>query len=573
MIESIGVGTWELTGNNWELTAAAGEYDRIVVRKWGGSMNWTFWEGRIGRLITALGPNGGYWEPTGIFRDNLCCSVLSPMAYDAFGSSYNALLLHSGYNQTGVYASYLNEMMSRGVLTRASYQSPLGEQPVGGRSNQHQFAEAVLCAVAELYAARAAAAGDNLGACQLKRAARLYHSSLRRWVREDGAIQITKNRFLNSSQRFGYMSYSFFSNYNLLPMSWLAIAHEFADDSIPECASPADVGGVAFSLDTPAMRKVFASLNGTYVELITGADPEFDASGLNRFHFDACSLPAAPTPCRLNSLLGPSQAPGITGNSGIEAPLVGGAWTGGLSTGAFWSFVDDPPSRRRTIANHTLSTILAAIVTANPTNSPSTGVTFTVEYVLWEEGVLLAETYSLGVGIVNVTATITRPGPQALFQRMVHAQARADGRRHFFSPPAGLNSGALKVALQTGQESAFFSHAPPSPPLPLPAFATMGISFPAFVFDGTNNFTVKFSPWAKDSVLVQSPSAPASPASGALLFSVFSDKALQWTSDFQNLLPSRNGLLAPVFAQLNTTTADPTLKYSVSVVPWWPQPV
>jgi hypothetical protein len=86
-------------------------------------------------------------------------------------------------------------------------------------------------------------AGDAASACQLKRAAALYHKSIRRWRRPDGAIQITKNWFLNSSQRFGYMSYSFFSNYNLLPASWLALAHEFADDSIAECAALADVGG------------------------------------------------------------------------------------------------------------------------------------------------------------------------------------------------------------------------------------------------------------------------------------------------------------------------------------------
>jgi uncharacterized protein (DUF2126 family) len=49
----------------------------------------------------------------------------------------------------------------------------LGEQPVGGRSNQHQFAEATLAGVAELYAVKARDAGDAAGACQLKRAAAL----------------------------------------------------------------------------------------------------------------------------------------------------------------------------------------------------------------------------------------------------------------------------------------------------------------------------------------------------------------------------------------------------------------
>ena len=114
MLSSLTLATWELPGQNWELTAAAGEYDRLVTRGWNNNpqlLNWTFWEGRIGRLITAL-PSGGYWTPgacrmrmiswhqvdtvltlpfpllctDGIFNDNLRNpGVISPMAYDAFG--------------------------------------------------------------------------------------------------------------------------------------------------------------------------------------------------------------------------------------------------------------------------------------------------------------------------------------------------------------------------------------------------------------------------------------------------------------------------------------------------------
>ena len=185
-----------------ELTAAAGEYTRIVKLGYaaGTDLNWTLWESRIGGLAQR-----GYWSAEGLFLDNIGSGgrVTSPMAYDAFGSSYPAVLLNDGYSETGFYSAYLSELQMRGVWSRAAYQSPLGEQPVGGRSNQHQFAEATLAAVAELYAVKARDAGDAAGACQLKRAAALYHRSVRRWQRADGAIQITKNWFLNSSQRFG----------------------------------------------------------------------------------------------------------------------------------------------------------------------------------------------------------------------------------------------------------------------------------------------------------------------------------------------------------------------------------
>ena len=205
-LKAISYASFEYTGQNWELTAAAGEYVRLVKKGWvtNPSINWTFWEGRIGRLA-----NVGYWSAEGLFLDNVAGSPLpSPMAYDAFGSSYPAVLLAEGYNATGAYRNFLAATQQRGVWARASYQSPLGEQPVGGRSNQHQFAEATLCAVAELYAGMAAAAGDAAAACQLKRTAALYHRSLRRWLRPDGAIQITKNWFLNYTERFGFMSYS-----------------------------------------------------------------------------------------------------------------------------------------------------------------------------------------------------------------------------------------------------------------------------------------------------------------------------------------------------------------------------
>jgi hypothetical protein len=207
-LKNISVDSWERTNNNWELTSAAGEYIRIVKKGWGGNgLNWTYWEGRIGYLATVGA--GGFFSPEGMFLDNIggAGRVTSPMAYDAFGSTYPAVMLDDGYASTGVYAGYLSEITERGVWTRSAYQSPLGEQPVGGRSNQHQFAEATLCAVAHLYARKAMVAGDTQGACQLKRAAQLYHQSLQRWVRPDGALQITKNWFLNHTQRFGYMSY------------------------------------------------------------------------------------------------------------------------------------------------------------------------------------------------------------------------------------------------------------------------------------------------------------------------------------------------------------------------------
>jgi len=571
-LKNITLKTWEKTGNNWELTAAAGEYIRIVKKGWGGAaLNWTYWEGRIGFLATAGA--GGFFSPEGMFLDNIGASgrVTSPMAYDAFGSTYPAVLLNDGYNETGFYRDFLGETTQRGVWTRAAYQSPLGEQPVGGRSNQHQFAEATLCAVAHLYARKAMDAGDAQGACQLKRAAQLYHSSLRRWVRPDGALQITKNWYLNYTERFGFMSYSYFSNYNLLPASWLALAFEFFDETIPECAGIADIGGAAFAVDNVNMRKVYASVGGTYLELMTGADAMFDASGLNRLHYDACALPSKPTPCRLPSLLGPSQGPGISGN-------FGGAWGegGGLSTGLVWALAADAPGApRRSLANKTLLDITCAYTRVSPTNSPGSGVGFTTSYVLWGEGVLVTEDYAVAPsgGLVNVTASLAFPGPSALFALLTSAAAAAAAASGaaasapplaFFSPPA---SPALARALAAGDLGAFLAAAP----APLhaegpPPLRSLGVSFPAMAFDGLLNYTVRLG-WQKDAVLVQLPQQ-GSAEEGALSFSARSaGQALVWTHDQGSVFPSRNGLLSPVYAEVASPAAL-SISYQLAVVPW-----
>jgi hypothetical protein len=562
-LKAIHESTWEYTGQNWILTSAAGEYDRIVLRGLaaGSNLNWTWWESQIGGLVTR-----GFWTGEGIFNDNTGMPKVSPMAYDAFGSTYVAFLLAQGYNSTGVFAPYLAPMMERGVWTHATYQSPLGEQPVGGRSNQHQFAEATLCAVAELYAGRAAAAGDAAGACMLQRAARLYHSSVRRWRRPDAAIQILKNFFLDFKLRFGFMSYSYFSNYNLLVASWLSLAYSSAspDDAIPECAAPADVGGLAFALESPTMRKVFANVGGTYVEIMTGADPEYDSSGFNRFHFDACASPAAPTPCRLLGLLGPSQAPGISGNTAVSA--ASGATGDSLAMGAVWTLAGDPPGTRRSLSNNTLQTVLAAVVSASPGNSPAAGVQFSVQYILWSQGVLVTEAYTMppAGGSVSVTATLSAPGAPALHALLAAAARARDGATVFYSPPADA---ALAAAIVAGFDALAAAAPPPAAP---PAFATMGVSFGAFAFDGRTNYSIAPpGSWAPNAVLVQAP-ADAGATDGALAFRVVEPPghALNWTMATEDLLPSRNGLIVPVYAELAVQSQAPQLSYSLQVVPW-----
>ena len=357
-------------------------------------------------------------------------------------------------------------------------------------------------------------------------------------------------------------------------MSWLSLAYAFANEDIPECAATADVGGTAFSIDTSNTRKVFGSVAGTYVQINTGADPEFDASGLTRLHFDACdqrgNASSAGQPCKLSALLGPSAAPGISGNAGRAASMGGSEGLyGGVSTGLVWAFASDPPGApRRSLANETYKTITAAVTRVGPQSSPGFGVSFSVQYVLWADGLLLTEDYVLppAGGSVNITSSLAFPGGAALFELMKEAASSVDGKFVFFSPPA---CHLLSAAVRAGDWASFLRSAPlqrASPPL----LRSFGVSFPAMFFDGLTNYSVA-SPgaWQPDAVLVQLPTKPAA-EEGGLAFRVAAPQghALAWDFDRSVQLASRNGLLSPVYAELVPQSQAPVLSFSLEVVDW-----
>ena len=140
----------------------------------------------------------------------------------------------------------------------------------------------VSCISFEFWASQLAQRGDMQGAGAFKRAAGLSLLSLQRWIRPTGDLWILKNRF-DPSLRFGYEHYSFATNYNLLPASMLATALLFANESIPEGASFAEVGGFAVVPDQ--FHKVVANAGGMYVEVELFPDaPTHDALGLARIH-------------------------------------------------------------------------------------------------------------------------------------------------------------------------------------------------------------------------------------------------------------------------------------------------
>ena len=252
--------------NNWNIVALSGE---ALLQNMGVRTQHTdYVEKSLAAQIHVFdSPHGLYLE--------------GPMAYDHFPRLWLADLLADGYD--GAYHAELAETLRRAALTSLFMQSPWGELPSGGRSAQHQWNEAEQCVTYEVFAARALQDGDAELAGVYKRAAHLALASLGRWVRPSGEMQIVKN-WVDPGKGHAYEGYSAHSQYNLLPMSMLAIAYERAasTEQIAEKPTPADVGG--FVLDLPELHKVFANASGTYLEIDTAADHHYDATGLIRLH-------------------------------------------------------------------------------------------------------------------------------------------------------------------------------------------------------------------------------------------------------------------------------------------------
>ncbi len=251
---------------NWNVVALSGE---ALFHRMGLRDHQRFVEDSL------AGQGRAFSSPWGLYLEG-------PMAYDHFPRLWAADMVAHGF--AGKYADALREVLRRASLTSLLMQSPAGELPAGGRSAHHQWNEAEQCVTYEIYAARARADGDPELAAVFKRAAHLALGSMKRWIRPSGEMWIVKNR-VDPARFHGYEGYSAHSQYNLLPMSMLAIAYEHAGatEAIREKPAPADLGGYVLQID-PFLHKVFANAGGMYIEIDTSADHHYDATGLIRIH-------------------------------------------------------------------------------------------------------------------------------------------------------------------------------------------------------------------------------------------------------------------------------------------------
>ncbi|MBM4080024.1 MAG: hypothetical protein FJ278_10015, partial [Planctomycetes bacterium] len=310
----------EETVRRWRVVLAfdpeSGYHDTLAHKPLEAIFNWNSF-GLVSEQLKTLHGIGGdagfierylprhrtLFDANGMYRDPNC-----PMTYDAVVRQNFSVMLHAGYN--GSHRAWMEEALRRGALAALLFQSPTGEAPFGGRSNQFHLVEAThagcwefqarqaargriphmrMCGIPRFQPPRTAAEGDCALAGVFKRAARRAAMSTRRWILEADPFRHQKSFFAPGTH--GVDSGGNYTMYGITAAALFCHAYRLADESIGECATPAEVGGFVVE-SSPDFHKVFATCAGAHIEIDTRADLAKDATGIGRFHYE--SLRARP---------------------------------------------------------------------------------------------------------------------------------------------------------------------------------------------------------------------------------------------------------------------------------------
>jgi hypothetical protein len=361
--------------HNWTVYAAAGEILRGVAGLAPDDADVLWGEGFFHKYMPA---QIGHFTAYGMYRD-----PHDPITYDITTRLQITAALALGYD--GPLRDALSELLRRGGLTLLHFVSPLGQAPFGGRSSQFNFQEMILSVLCEAEACRYKGTDARLAGA-FKRQAHRSAQAVRRWILERDPFQFVKNGF-SPTAAYGLERYAKYSCYGLLAASFAGLAALLADDEIAEAPCPSEIGGYALILPD-AFHKVFATCQGTHLEIDTGADFHYDGTGLGRFH--RVGVP---------SELGPSTP--ITATPAYSLPeenlpehnlAVGPAWP--IEAG--WQRLAD------------LAEGLAA-ETEVDAETPDR-VALTVRYRHLATGAEISEAYTLTQGTLDIRTRVTREG-------------------------------------------------------------------------------------------------------------------------------------------------------------------
>ena len=208
---------------NWNIVSSCGE----LLRRKDGLVAANMTDAQMDYLEKSLAGHVEHLTRFGMYED-----PNAPLAYDQFARLWlDDMMADQAYE--GALAGRLTEFLHTGGLSTLLLLSPTGEWASGGRSAFHNWNEAETAVVCEINANYWSQIRRPDVAGAFKRAAHLAFQSMQRWQRPSGELWIVKNR-ADPKARLGYETYSYNSQYNLLPMAMLAIAYIHADDSIAE---------------------------------------------------------------------------------------------------------------------------------------------------------------------------------------------------------------------------------------------------------------------------------------------------------------------------------------------------
>ena len=254
---------------NWALFTGVSEYKRLSSGL-GGDMD--FIETQIASQLKWLDENGMY-------RDNARCDErYQPIVYDIVPRGLFCLLLHYGYR--GKYYEQISESIKKTALLDLAMQSPNGEIPFGGRSNQFLHNEAWLAAIFEFEANRYQREGNAIMALRFKAGIKRALAVTEAWLKKT-PIRHIKNRFPTET-KYGCENYAYFDKYMITAASNLYAAYSMCDPAIPY-PDEKDTFPAVFATSS-YFHKVFLKSGGYGIELDTHADPHYDAKGLGRVH-------------------------------------------------------------------------------------------------------------------------------------------------------------------------------------------------------------------------------------------------------------------------------------------------
>lgn len=258
--------------HNWAVYSSGGEYIREAYGLTPPPSSGYLYGKRF--FETYMEPQMVHFTKEGMYRD-----PNDPITYDITTRLQIANALAYGYD--GKLRDQYSELLRRGGLTMLLFTSPNGMAPYGGRSGQFQFQEAIIAALSELEANRYKDSDKRLAGA-FKRQAHLSALSMQRWILQMEPLRHIKNGFIPEVQH-GIDGYGKYSVYALYCSSVLGLAALYADDTIVEYPCFSEKGGYLFEL-FPAFHKIFATVEGSHIEIDTKSDLHYESTGLGRFH-------------------------------------------------------------------------------------------------------------------------------------------------------------------------------------------------------------------------------------------------------------------------------------------------